>query len=189
MVYKKTVCKVFFIILMVGGSVAVLAEDTDLCNPSVTLDVQEASLSQLIINLAEKHQFDTGFPVVLDKKITIKESASLEDILRLLTRGMSTIIRKQYRVACKGEAITELYFLPTGQETEYINASIANPNPSIASPKKIVDYIHIDDMEQYVQEVMNGTRRQNKRQMTPEQKKEFQIIKKKFRKNNRDEEE
>ncbi len=179
---KNTVYKVLFAILMMSGSVVALAEDVSLCNPEVNLDVQEARLSQLIINLAEQHQFDTNFPVALDKKITIKESASLEDILKLLTRGMSTIIRKQYRVACKGEAITELYFLPTGQETEYIN-------PSIASPKKIVEYIHIGDMEQYVQEVMNGTRRQNKRQMTPEQKKEFQLIKKKFRKNNRGEEE
>ncbi len=174
MEHKKAI-RLLLIVCLMSNGVYVWAVNNEDCNPHAEIDVKDTKLSTVIMQLAERHDFDTRFPIVLDKQVTFHQSGSLDDILKNVTKGMSTVIRKQYDDSCKGEIISELYFLPTGQKTDYIN-------PVNKNSRKKVDYIYIDNMNEYVNSVLLGKRRADKRFMTPEQRKEYEEVKKKLRK-------
>ncbi len=152
----------------------------DLCNPVIVPLRNETSIAQLLSGLAQDYNFNLSFPKNLDRPIQVNESMELDRLIKMLTKGMSTVLCHEKIDGCHNMRLTELAVMPVGNKAEFINIE----RESIAPPK---EYVYIDDMEQYVTEVLMQKRKANLDNMTPEQATEFKLLRKKLREELKDE--
>ena len=154
---------------------AFAAQADDLCNPVVEPVKTETTLALMLTNLAEKYNFSLSFPKSLDQSVHVDESMELDHLVKMLTSGMNTVLRYEKVEDCTGLRLSELIVIPVGDETEFINVE----QKPTAKP---VEYIYIDNMEQYVRQVLLREHKANVKNMTPEQAIEFKNTKRRLRK-------
>ena len=156
------------------------ARSADLCNPVVEPEKRETTTAQLLTKLAKKYNFSLSFPKNLDRPILVDDSMKLNRSVKTLTKGMNTVLRHDKVEGCLDLRLSELTVMPVGEETEFINVEQkSRPQPS--------EYIYIDNMEQYVTEVLMRERKAQVREMTPQQAAEFKSVKKRLKKELKDE--
>ena len=134
----------------------------------------------LLADLAEKYNFTLSFPKSVDQPVQVDDSMTLDQLVKMLTKGMNTVFRHEKIEGCSSLKLSELTVMPVGDETEFINVE---QKPTDLSQ----EYFYIENMEQYVTEVLMRERKANVMKMTPEQAVEFKIVKKRLRKELKDE--
>jgi hypothetical protein len=150
------------------------------CNPTVQPTSETAIVSQQLIVLAEKYNFSLTFPKGLDDKVVIEDSMKLDQLIKLLTSGMNTILRHEKMEGCSESRLVELEVIPVGEETEFVSyRPTTKPHTQ--------EYIYIEDMEQYATEVLMRERKADVRAMTPEQRVEFKTVKNRLKAELKDE--
>ena len=156
------------------------ARSTELCNPVVEPVKTETTIALLLTDLAEKYNFSLSFPKNLDQPVQVDTSMRLDRLIKMLTTGMNTVLRHEKVEGCSSLRLSELTVIPVGEETELINVEQKSKVPPL-------EYIYIENMEQYVTEVLMRERKANVKKMTPEQVVEFKSVKKRLKKELKDE--
>lgn len=164
------------------------------CNPQVSLQVQDASLQQTLALLAEEHGFELTFPPGLDRTVSLNDELSLDRLVEKLTRGTSTSLVYRELPGCEQPVLARVEVYPEGEEGGMLlPASHAEPLPvsgmqsgsgplAVPTPQAVTEYIYIDNMEQYAEEVILRKRRPELERMTPEQQVEYRHAQKKVKK-------
>ncbi len=147
------------------------------CNPAVQVVLKQKMLSEALVTLAKKNGFMLSFPKALDRKTSINESMPLDKMIKYLTHDFNTLLTHGVSKNCAGKKLTELIIIPSGEDAELITVQ--------ATQKPPIEYRVIDDMDAYVNDVMENGRKAGRRLMTPEQKAEFNAAKKKWKKINK----
>lgn len=154
------------------------------CLAPIKVEAEKVSLRLLLEQLAD----EMGYVLVSDPSIerTIDFSGEYkgEDLLRQLLRGENAVISYRTAVGCpNGRTVAEVALLKPGQmssspSVERYIPSKAKPSQSKKRRKKSEGFVIIDDMDQYLEEVVAGERKARKATMTPEQREEFMRMKK-----------
>jgi hypothetical protein len=147
------------------------------CNPVVHLNVENASLSKTLRELSKTQDFALVFPDSVDRPVTLDADLPLDRLLKRLTNGLSTSWIYADYPACSGDRIKQLVVYPVGQDT---------PLPRVhgwregngRQPVPDQGYIYVEDMEQYVREVLNHQHRADLAHLTPEQRADFRRVRK-----------
>ncbi|VAW50614.1 hypothetical protein MNBD_GAMMA06-1690 [hydrothermal vent metagenome] len=151
----------------------------DICAP-VTVPVRsETSIAQLLSGLAEDYNFNLSFPKNLDRSMRMDESMELNQLIKMLTKDMNTVLCHEKIDGCNNMRLTELAVMPVGNKTEFINVE--------RDTASVKEYIYIDDMEQYVTDVLMKKNTAKLNEMTPEQAAEFKLLRKRLKEELRDE--
>ena len=167
-------------ILLLAFSRTVEAQTADRCNPVIEPSQKNVTTGSLLADIAEKYNFTLSFPKSLDQPVEVDDSMTLDQLVKMLTKGMNTVLRHEKIEGCSNLKLSELTVMPAGDETEFINVVQKPTDQPVA-------YFYIDDMEQYVTEVLMRERKADVMKMTPEQAVEFRMVKKKLRKELKDE--
>jgi hypothetical protein len=166
-------------ILLLVFSRIVEAQTTDRCNPVVEPTQRNVTTGSLLADLAEEYNFMLSFPKSLDQPVQVGEKMTLDQLVNMLTKGMNTVLRHEKIEGCSSLKLSEITVMPVGKETEFINVE----QKPTGQP---LEYLYIENMEQYVTEVLMRERKANVKKMTPEQAVEFKQVKKRLRKELRD---
>ena len=150
------------------------------CNPTIQPTAKTSVVSQQLIALAEEYNFSLTFPKGLDDKVIIEDSMKLDQLIKLLTSDMNTILRHEKLEGCSEPRLVELEIIPVGEETEFVSFRPA-------TKPHTQEYIYIDDMDQYATEVLMRERKANVKAMTPEQRVEFKTVKNRLKTELKDE--
>lgn len=163
-----------FLLMLVFVRVAV-ANANDMCNPTVNQAAAETTVALALTDLAEKYNFTLLFPKNMDRPVHVEAGMKLDQLIKMLTVDMNTILRHEQVDGCSGLRLVELTVIPVGEETEFISVE----QKSSSQP---LDYIYIDNMEQYVTEVLMREHKADLKYMTPEQRTEFKRVKTRLKK-------
>jgi len=156
------------------------------CNPVVHLNVENASLSKTLRELSKAHGFALEFPDSVDRPVTLAADLPLDQLLKRLTRGISTSWVFADHPACSGNRIKQLVVYPVGRDAPLPRAR-GWQNGHKERPLPGQEYIYVDDMEQYVRDVLKRKHRADLIHLTPEQRVEYRNIRKRLRKEMRSE--
>ena len=147
-------------------------EAGDFCNPDVIPASSDTTLERTLTRIAEKYDFKLSFPASLDRPVRLKKSMKLDQLVKFLTLDMNTVLKHKKMSNCATAVLTHLIVLPTGNQDGYASITQATQDtPSTEDQSE--DYIYIDNMEVYVNEVLRGTQIADVAHMTPEQREEF----------------
>jgi hypothetical protein len=152
------------------------------CNPVVHLAVESASLQETLSSLSRDYGFALVFPDSMERPVSLEAELPLEQLLKALTTGLSIALVHGEDRDCGGRRLTRLILYPVGEQGE------PAPEPGMAAvagtevPNRHVDYIYIEDMEQYVEEVLHRKRRPELQRMTPEQRAEYRDTRRRMKK-------
>jgi hypothetical protein len=139
------------------------------CNPVVDPTNSDTTLIRALSRIAEEYEFKLTVPESLDRPISFNNSMTLERLVKHLTKNMNTVLKHKKIDGCATPVLTHLIVLPVGKE----GGSDGDP-PSMQ--EQTVDYIYIDNMEEYVTNVLAGKQQADLERMTPEQREEFRIV-------------
>ena len=172
------------LLAMNGLAITAYAETDNVgspCNPVVKLDSSDTTLAKALQHLAEKHQFALSFPKNLDQSVQIEDAMPLDQMIRFLTRDMNTAMQHRTIAGCASPRLAELTILPTGEESEFINVAASQED------QQPVEYIYIENMDVYAEEVLLKKRRADIKQMSAEQQLAFKEARKRIKKQLQDE--
>ena len=143
------------------------------CNPVVRLAVESTSLQETLSGLSRDYGFSLVFPASVERTVSLETELPLEQLLRALTTGLSTSLIHGEDSVCGGRRLTRLILYPVGEQGEPAQGYRTAADTRAKEPDRDTDYIYIEDMEQYVEEVFLGKRRPELQRMTPEQRAEY----------------
>jgi hypothetical protein len=152
------------------------------CNPVVRLAVESASLQETLSGLSRDYGFSLVFSASVERPVSLEAELPLEQLLKALTTGLSTSLIHGEDSLCDGRRLTRLILYPVGEQGEPAQGSGTAADIRIKEPSRDTDYIYIDDMEQYVEEVFLGKRRPELKRMTPEQRAEYRDTRRRVKK-------
>ena len=152
------------------------------CNPVVRLAVENASLQEILSGLSRDYGFALVFPVTMERPVSLEAELPLEQLLKALTRGLSTSLVHGEDSDCGGRRLTRLILYPVGERGEPVPESGMAAGAGTKAPNRHVDYIYIENMEQYVEEVLHRKRRPELQRMTPEQRAEYRDTRRRMKK-------
>jgi hypothetical protein len=152
------------------------------CNPVVRLAVESASLQETLSGLSRDYGFSLVFPASVERAVSLEAELPLEQLLNTLTTGLSIALVHGEDSDCGGRRLTRLILYPVGEEGETAPESGMAAGAGTEVPNRHVDYIYIEDMEQYVEEVLHKKRRPELQRMTPEQRSEFRDTRRRIKK-------
>jgi hypothetical protein len=152
------------------------------CNPLVHLAVENASLQETLSGLSRDYSFSLVFPATLEQPVSLEAELPLEQLLKALTTGLSTSLVHGEDSDCGGRRLTRLILYPVGEQGEPSPESGMAADAVTEAPNRHVDYIYIEDMEQYVEEVLHRKRRPELQRMTPEQRAEYRDTRRRMKK-------
>jgi hypothetical protein len=150
-------------------STAVFAQSTDSCNPVVSVSAADLTLSQAFTRLAAEYKFKLTFPASMDRPIKPRKHMELERLIKLLTADMNTVLKHKTVDNCATPVLTHLMVLPVGAEAAYVDIT----QQAQEAPQ---EFIYIENMEQYVRNVLTGKQDADMEHMTPEQLEEYAIV-------------
>lgn len=157
-----------------------LADQAAPCNPPVRLDVDDAALSETLVRLAEAYDFALVFPDSVERHVTLHDELALDALLERLTAGISTSWIHAEEADCSGHRIVKLVVYPVGEQGKVIRgAGGAIGNAKV--PLIDRDYIYVDDMDSYARDVMLKKHGAELNRLTPEQRIEFRMSKRRLR--------
>jgi len=151
------------------------------CNPPVRLDVDNAPLSETLAKLAATHEFALAFPDSVDRAVTLHEELPLDELLARLTSGTSTSYIYADGADCTGHRIVKLVVYPVGEQGEVIRGA-GSATGRAHVPSRDQDYIYVEDMDSYVEEVILKKRRPELFRLTPEQRVQFRLSRRRLKK-------
>lgn len=152
------------------------------CNPVVRLAVEHASLQETLSGLAREHGFSLVFPDSVDQAVSLDDELPLDELLEELTDGVSSSFIYGEDAVCGGNRLIRLVIYPVGEQGAMPAAGGMAPGSRSAAPDRDVDYLYIEDMEQYVEDVLLRKRRPELKRMTPEQRAEYRVTKQRMKK-------
>jgi hypothetical protein len=152
------------------------------CNPVVRLAVENASLQETLSGLSRDYGFSLVFPASVERPVSLEAELPLEQLLKTLTTGLSTSLVHGEDSSCGGRRLTRLILYPVGEQGEPAPDSGMAADTRTEEPDRDTDYIYIEDMEQYVEEVFLGKRRPELQRMTPEQRAEYRDTRRRVKK-------
>ena len=176
---------------MILAAAPVMAQQS--CNPLVRLDVTDASLAKTLATLSEEHGFGLTFPQSMDRTVSLSEQLPLNRLVEKLTRGTSTTLVYRELPGCDQPALARVDVYPEGEEVTASRSGSHSEPLSMSSPQSVSaplvvsepqappEYIYIDNMEQYVEEVLLRKRRPELARMTPEQQVQYRHARKKVK--------
>jgi len=147
------------------------------CNPPVRVDVDGAPLSKTLAGLAEAHDFALVFPDSMERSVTLHDELALDAMLERLTTGISTSYLYADEADCTGHRIVKLVLYPIGEQGEPIRGA----GGTARVPKVDRGYIYIEDMDSYARDVMLKKQRPELRRLTPEQRVEFRMSRRRLK--------
>ena len=171
-------CCVFILFVSILLCSSVQAEEA--CNPQVSIGIEQKTLSQALVYLADSNEFSLSFPKALDQELEMADTMLLNAMVRYLTRDLNTMLSYSDKSVCEGKKLRELIVLPTGEDTEFV--TVKGHSATVAEKQPKQDYLRIDDMNEYVTEVMENGKKANRNMMTPEQRAEFNRAKRDWKK-------
>jgi hypothetical protein len=177
----RILCRTLVLCALPAMPMLSLAQAPVPCNPVVHLSVEKASLAKTLAGLAQAHDFTLVFPDSVDRPITLDAELPLDRMLKRLTNGISTSYLYADRPACDGNQIMKLVVYPVGEEGKALRTAggrNGNPNRPVTSQ----DYIYVDDMDQYVTEVLTHKRHAELVRLTPEQRLQYREARKRLKK-------
>lgn len=165
-----------FLYIFINGMTAIQANAD--CDPVVDSMPDKNTASQALSTLAERYNFSLTFPKSLDRRVDVEDEMKLSQLIKFLTLDMNTVLRHEKVAGCVEPKLIELIVMSVGEDTEYV---IVESKPVLLPHKDIqptlnsspAEPFNIEDMEQYVTEVLMRERRSNIKNMTVEQKMEF----------------
>lgn len=157
-----------------------MAYGENMCNPIVKLVVAEMTTAEMLAGLAKKYNFSLYIPKGMGQLVHMDESMELNQLIKLLTTGMNTILIHEKIEGCTEPRLTELTVIPAGEESGFVNIEQQ-------ADSQFQEYIYIGNMEQYVTEVLMHQRNSKLKKMSPEQQIEFKAVKKRLREDLKDE--
>ena len=152
------------------------------CNPLVRLAVENASLQETLSGLSRDYGFSLVFPASVERPVSLEAELPLEQLLKTLTTGLSTSLVHREDSDCGGRRLTRLVLYPIGEQGEPSPESGMAADAGTEVPNRHVEYIYIEDMEQYVEEVLHRKRRPELQRMTPEQRAEYRDTRRRMKK-------
>jgi hypothetical protein len=162
-----------FLFLLIAGPLH--AQPDASCDPVVKPVPAGTTLAKTLVSLSHEYNFSLSFPKNLDRPIEHIDSMKLSRLIKVLTHDINTVLRYKKLGSCTGQRLVELIVLPAGDgEPELIRVE----QKPVTEPQK---YIYIGNMEQYVTEVLLRKRRPDLAHMTPEQKIEFRMTRKRLK--------
>lgn len=183
---------IFFLLLHLLLNCVTSVQAGTVCDPVVDNVQVNSTVSQTLSSLAEKYNFSLTFPKDIDRQADVGEMMRLSQLVKFLTWDMNTVLRHEKVDGCVSPILTELIVLSVGEDTEYViveKKPVLIPQQVMLPAKKPgpAELFDIDDMEQYVTQVLMRERKSNVKNMTAEQKKEFKEMKQLLRVELRDE--
>lgn len=153
------------------------------CNPVIKINETNVSLRSVLERLAKENHFKLLFPEKINKKISIDVEMPLLQLLKYLSKGISSGFEFSNVKNCNKPVVSALTFFIDGQESEYVATAVNKSVTKDAIQKKRLQKKHfeIKDMESYVIGVFEGRYKSNVRNMTPEQRKQFRKTKQRIR--------
>lgn len=167
----------FLVLIFSLGAQATSEKGEKQCNPVVVLDAGSTTLQKALTQLANQHNFKLVFPVSVDKNIESPGEMSLSKMLHYLTADLNAIVQTGDFAGCETKRVTGIEILPVGEKTEYV---YVEQQPDVVLPKKNSsnkEYIIIDDMNVYAEEVLLKKRKAMRKKMSAEQKESFKTAK------------
>ena len=153
------------------------------CAVSVEIDADNIPLNQLLKDLAESLKFELIISDKLTQNVTYKGVYPRDKFVRDLVKNHNNFISSNKLAACNNdEFITKLIVLAPGEGRD--DDGLYNYKPMVKSATNS-EYEYIDDMQQYVLDVLSGEQPLDKSKISPEQQLEFQEIKKRLKKRKR----
>ncbi|MGB5441580.1 MAG: hypothetical protein WBN57_02975 [Gammaproteobacteria bacterium] len=152
------------------------------CNPLVSMDVTEASLAKTLGLLSVEYGFELSFPHGVDRAVSINDQMPLNQLVEKITRGTSTSLIYREEAGCAQQVLVRVVVYPQGEQ---VDASLPEGNVDLQpepAPAASGEYIYIDNMEQYVEEVIFKKRKPQRSRMTPQQAAEFREVKRRLKK-------
>jgi hypothetical protein len=152
------------------------------CNPVVRLAVESASLQETLSSLSRDYGFSLVFPSRVERPVSLEAELPLEQLLKALTTGLSTSLVHGEDSDCGGRRLTRLILYPVGEQGEPAPESGMAAGAGTEVPSRQLDYVYIEDMEQYVEEVLHRKRRPELQRMTPEQRSQYRDTRRRLKK-------
>ncbi len=176
----------FFITLSMTFRVFGFDQSKDECDPIVDLDTASMSLQKTLSLLAKQHQFELSFPVNADQSVESVEGMRLSQALKYLTSDVNTVLRHEKSAGCEMARLVSMEVLPVGEQGEYVHVKPQIQAKPQVQAKSKVEPVYIDNMELYVEEVLLKQRKRDKN-LSPEQRKEFRLVRNQVRQRLEDE--
>lgn len=126
-------------------------------------------LLQTLTRLAEQYEFKLTFPLALDRPVGARKTMKLNRLIKILTTDLNTVLKHKTVEGCATPVLTQIIVLPVGKES-----ALATIEPAAANSAE--DYLYIDNMEEYVTNVIDGKQAAEPGRMTPEQREEFNYM-------------
>jgi hypothetical protein len=152
------------------------------CNPVVRLAVEQASLQRTLTDLSTDYGFSLVFPAGMEQPVSLQAELPLEQLLKTLTTGLSTSFIHGADAGCGGSRLTRLVVYPFGEQGQPAPGSGAATAGKIEEPERDPDYIYVEDMELYVEEVLLRKRRPELQRLTPEQRADYRDTRRRMKK-------
>lgn len=170
---KKTSLYLCVVCGVLSFSCSALAANQDKvdCDPIVHMDATIKTLQQVLIQLAEQHDFELIFPVDADRRVESIDSMTLSQGLKFLTTDVNTVLQHEKVDGCAKGRLIAVEVLPVGGKTEYVYVQ----SKGVAGTSAQAQTVYIDNMELYAEEVLLKQRKADK-DLTPEQRKEFRRV-------------
>ena len=144
------------------------------CDPVVKLGVQTNTLQKTLSLLAKQYNFELSFPVGADKSVESVDGMRLSQALKYLTSDVNTVYQHKKVAGCTKAKLVSIEVLPVGEQGKIIHVKskpVAEISPQAQTQAK-VEPVYIDDMDQYIEDVLLRKRKREKN-LSLEQKKEF----------------
>ncbi|MDH3342871.1 MAG: hypothetical protein OEM07_04020 [Gammaproteobacteria bacterium] len=151
-----------------------MANPTNDCDPVVKLEQPVTGLQKSLSALAKQYRFELNFPVNADQSVDSVEGMRLSQAIKYLTADVNTVLQYEKIEGCEKARLISMEVLPIGEEGEYVHVA---SQPEVESlPQDPVqpeaDPVYIDDMAQYVEDVLLN-KRERDRSLSPQQQQEF----------------
>lgn len=171
LVTGKIMPLLFSLPLLILAASIIPAQAASSCNPVVAPAGSDTTLARTLTRLAEEYDFKLTLPASLDRPVQFKKSMNLNKLVKNLTSNLNTVLKHKKVDSCAKPVLTHIIVLPVGKETDYV--SIAQP-----ASNQTEDYVYIENMELYVTNVLSGKQNADLGRMTPEQREEFNFVRK-----------
>lgn len=152
------------------------------CDPMVRLDVKDTSLAKTLTTLSREYGFEVSFPQGIDRSISVSDQLPLNRLVEKITKGTSVSLVYREVAGCAYPQLARVVVYPQGEQADTRLPAQTAELPAAPAAYTPREYIYIDNMEEYVEEVLLKKRRPEVAQMTPEQRAEYRQLKRKLKK-------